>query len=34
MKKVLVTYDIFREGFAELESRYEVTFPVARVMCP
>lgn len=27
MKKVLVTYNMFREGFAELESRYEVTFP-------
>lgn len=30
MKKVLVTYDIFREGFVELESRYEVTFPEGR----
>lgn len=27
MKKILVTYNMFREGFAELESRYEVTFP-------
>ncbi|MDR1524688.1 MAG: dihydrofolate reductase, partial [Tannerella sp.] len=26
-KKVLVTYNMFREGFSELESRYEVTFP-------
>lgn len=28
--KILVTYDMFREGFAELESRYEVTFPEGR----
>ena len=27
MKKVLVTYNMFREGFAELEDMYEVTFP-------
>jgi lactate dehydrogenase-like 2-hydroxyacid dehydrogenase len=27
MKKVLVTYNMFREGFKELELRYEVTFP-------
>ncbi|MDR1676207.1 MAG: dihydrofolate reductase, partial [Tannerella sp.] len=27
MKKILVTYNMFREGFAELEQRYEVTFP-------
>jgi lactate dehydrogenase-like 2-hydroxyacid dehydrogenase len=27
MKKVLVTYNMFREGFAELEEKYEVTFP-------
>lgn len=27
MTKILVTYDMFREGFAELESKYEVTFP-------
>ncbi|MDR1114913.1 MAG: 2-hydroxyacid dehydrogenase family protein [Tannerella sp.] len=26
-KKVLVTYNMFREGFSELESKYEVTFP-------
>ena len=26
-KKVLVTYNMFREGFSELESRYDVTFP-------
>jgi lactate dehydrogenase-like 2-hydroxyacid dehydrogenase len=26
-KKVLVTYNMFREGFAELENKYEVTFP-------
>ncbi len=26
-KKILVTYDMFREGFAEMERRYEVTFP-------
>jgi lactate dehydrogenase-like 2-hydroxyacid dehydrogenase len=27
MKKILVTYHMFREGFEELEQRYEVTFP-------
>ena len=27
MKKVLVTYNMFREGFSELEERYDVTFP-------
>jgi hypothetical protein len=27
MKKILVTYNIFREEFEELEQRYEVTFP-------
>lgn len=27
MTKVLVTYDMFREGFTELESKYDVTFP-------
>jgi lactate dehydrogenase-like 2-hydroxyacid dehydrogenase len=27
MKKILVTYDMFHEGFAELEKRYEVLFP-------
>ncbi len=27
MAKILVTFDMFREGFAELESRYDVTFP-------
>jgi lactate dehydrogenase-like 2-hydroxyacid dehydrogenase len=26
-KKVLVTYNMFREGFSELESKYDVTFP-------
>lgn len=30
MAKVLVTYDMFREGFSELESKYEVTFPEGR----
>lgn len=30
MKKILVTYDMFREGFAELEERYSVTFPEGR----
>ena len=30
MIKVLVTYDMFREGFTELEERYEVTFPKGR----
>ena len=28
--KILVTYDMFREGFAELERNYEVTFPEGR----
>ena len=27
MKKILVTYRMFREGFLELEDRYDVTFP-------
>lgn len=27
MKKILVTYNMFREGFTELEARYDVTFP-------
>ena len=27
MKKVLVTYKMFREGFIELDEKYEVTFP-------
>jgi lactate dehydrogenase-like 2-hydroxyacid dehydrogenase len=27
MIKILVTYNMFREGFAELERRYDVTFP-------
>lgn len=30
MKKILVTYDMFREGFSELESKYDVTFPDGR----
>lgn len=30
MKKVLVTYDMFREGFKELESKYDVVFPEGR----
>lgn len=30
MKKILVTYDMFREGFAELVSKYDVTFPEGR----
>lgn len=30
MTKVLVTYDMFREGFTELENKYEVTFPEGR----
>ena len=29
MKKILVTYNMFREGFEELESKYEVTFPTS-----
>lgn len=28
--KILVTYDMFREGFTELESKYDVTFPNGR----
>ena len=28
--KILVTYDMFREGFTELEERYDVTFPEGR----
>ena len=28
--KILVTYDMFREGFTELESKYDVTFPEGR----
>lgn len=28
--KILVTFDMFREGFTELESKYEVTFPDGR----
>ena len=27
MKKILITYKMFREGFTELEERYDVTFP-------
>ena len=27
MKKVLVTYNMFREGFTQLEDKYDVTFP-------
>lgn len=27
MTKILVTYDMFREGFAELVEKYDVTFP-------
>ena len=27
MKKVLVTYNLFRDGFKELESKYDVVFP-------
>lgn len=30
MKKILVTFDMFREGFTELENKYEVTFPNGR----
>lgn len=30
MTKVLVTYDMFREGFTELEKLYDVTFPEGR----
>ncbi|MDR1723304.1 MAG: NAD(P)-binding domain-containing protein [Tannerella sp.] len=31
MKKILVTYNMFREGFAEMESLYDVTFPAGGV---
>lgn len=27
MKKILVTYNMFKEGFQELENKYQVTFP-------
>lgn len=27
MKKILVTYNMFKEGFQELEDKYQVTFP-------
>ncbi len=30
MAKILVTYNMFREGFKELEDKYEVTFPDGR----
>ena len=30
MAKILVTYDMFREGFTELGSNYDVTFPEGR----
>ncbi len=30
MARILVTYDMFREGFKELEEKYEVTFPTGR----
>lgn len=30
MTKILVTYHMLREGFAELENRYDVTFPNGR----
>lgn len=30
MTKILVTYDMFREVFTELESKYDVTFPEGR----
>ena len=30
--KILVTYDMFREGFTELESKYEVTFPKEEIL--
>lgn len=30
MKKILVIYDMFREGFKELESKYDVVFPDGR----
>ena len=28
--KILVTYDMFREGFTELERKYDVTLPEGR----
>lgn len=30
MKKILVTYNLFRDAFAELEEKYEVTFPTGK----
>lgn len=30
MKKILVTYNLFRDAFAELEEKYEVTFPTEK----
>ena len=30
MKKILVTYEMFQEGFSELKSKYDVTFPEGR----
>lgn len=30
MEKILVTYDMFREGFSELVDKYDVTFPDGR----
>lgn len=30
--KILVTYDMFREGFTELESKYDVTFPQEEIL--
>jgi len=30
MTKILVTYDMFREGFTELEAKYDITFPEGR----
>lgn len=30
MKKILVTYKMFQEGFAELKSKYDVTYPEER----
>lgn len=30
MKKILVTYNMFREAFSELEEKYEVTFPTEK----
>ncbi|MCD7938341.1 MAG: NAD(P)-binding domain-containing protein [Tannerellaceae bacterium] len=32
MIKILFTYDMFRDGFTELEERYEVTFPEEKVL--